>query len=290
MRVRTLSFAGSTFTSRQEYLDYLDGCLASREKCDLLVFPALLSLLLAWRFGELGSPGDLAEAVRALVRLPAAWQDDLAETHRALARGLSVHLVPGTSFTVEGDRVFQEACLISPEGEILGSQRQVFLSREERQWELSRGEEVPVFATELGMLGIIVGTDAWYPETGRVLALQGAEVVCHCGALPAGENCWCQLAGMWAQVQQNQFFCVESQLAAVIAGREFAAESLIHAPCEMTAGYTGIVAGGGLSGEPLEAHLDREARLGVIRQYPLLKLLDPAAYSPLGCRGGGGNS
>ena len=104
---------------------------------------------------------------------------------------------------------------------------------------LARSTSAEVFATPFGTLGIIVGTDAWYPETGRILALSGAGLICHRSR--AGRNhTWLQFAGMWSQVQQNQFFCVESQLCTEIAGYRAGGNTLIHAPCEMTAGSSGF--------------------------------------------------
>ncbi len=87
---------------------------------------------------------------------------------------------------------------------------------------------------------------------------------------------------MWQQVQQNQFFCVESQLQAVLAGKEFCGESFLHGPCEMTEGLTGILAKAKSPGNPVEGFLNNEERQKVIAQNSLLKLLNPAAYSPLG--------
>ena len=86
---------------------------------------------------------------------------------------------------------------------------------------------------------------------------------------------------MWQQVQQNQFFCLESQLTAAFAGIEFAAESMVHAPCEMTQGYTGILARGGSDGDPVEAELDFGQLREVVGGYPLLKLLNATAYMGL---------
>jgi N-carbamoylputrescine amidase len=40
------------------------------------------------------------------------------------------------------------------------------------------GDGFPTFATDAGCLGVLVCYDRWFPEAWRVLALQGAEVVC----------------------------------------------------------------------------------------------------------------
>jgi predicted amidohydrolase len=288
VQATTLSFAESSFCSPAEYRVWVEARLpaGSAEMGALLVFPAYLALLAAWRFGDLGKPVSFEDAISLFAGLPNRWHENWLELHSGLARRLSVWLVPGTSFVVEQGRLFHSGCLFSPCGELLGSQRQLFLSREERKLGLSRGSGLKVWDTPFGRLGIIIGTDAWYPETGRILALQGAEIICCPGALPKVESRWRQISGIWALVQQNQFFAVESQLVADITGREFAAESLIHAPCEMTEEFTGIVARGGIFDSALSAMLDREARRKVITNYPLLRLLRPCAYSILTEAGG----
>ena len=40
------------------------------------------------------------------------------------------------------------------------------------------GDGLPVFDTDVGRLGVLICYDRWFPEAWRVLALQGAEVVC----------------------------------------------------------------------------------------------------------------
>jgi predicted amidohydrolase len=289
MHAVALSFGNSSFTSRQGYLAYVESSLAAvAGKGDLLlVFPAYLGILLALRWGELGNVTDFKGLITAFIRLPAAWHEECLQLHRKVARRLSAYLVPGTFLQTESEQTYHQAFLLAPDGRILGSQRQVYLSRLEKAMGLCRGEELNVFQTATGTIGIIIGTDAWYSEVGRILALQGAEIICHCGALPAGENRWLQRAGMWQQVQQNQFFCVESQLAANI-GEPFSAESLIHAPCEMTENFEGILARGGLEKQPVAAVLNQKARRLVIDGYPLLQLMNPLAYADC-CKGGRGN-
>jgi predicted amidohydrolase len=279
MKAAALSLAGYKFASPREYLAGLAENLTAGD-IRLVVLPAYLALFLAYRCGELGNPASFPEALSLFFKLPRSWHDNFREMHACLAARLSAYLVSGTDFEPGEQGVWHTACLFSPRGELMGVQEQLFLSRQDKKWGLTRGNEAPVFETELGNLGLVVGTDAWYPEVGRILSLKGANILCHCGALPAaGENRWRQLAGMWQQVQQTQVFCVESQLVAEIAGTRFAAESVIHAPCEMTDGLTGVSGRGGLDGKPVTAVLDEAARQQVAEGYPLRSLLNPAAYS-----------
>jgi predicted amidohydrolase len=284
-----LSFADSDFTTPGAYREYLlekTPLPAENGAAGLIVLPSMTALFLAYLFGDLGDVGSLDEAVRTFLNLPQSWHDKLQALHQHIARDINSWLVPGTTLTRKTDGIYHEALLLSPEGEMLGHQRQTFLSRQEKQWGLSRGEDLQVFSAGSMKVGIIIGTDGWYPETGRILALQGAELVCHCGALLAGNNRWLQLSGMWQQVQQNQFFCVESQFSGIIAGVDFSGVSQILAPCEMTAEFTGVLAREKVPGDGVETLLDPQVRLGVIDRYPLLKLLNPPAYSLLSVSGG----
>ncbi|MDW7652319.1 MAG: carbon-nitrogen hydrolase family protein [Bacillota bacterium] len=288
-----LSFADSDFTTPGAYREYLlqKVSAATGEFTEnLVVLPGMTAVYLAYLFGELGDVPDFAEAIRLYLALPISWHNDLLALQQKVARDASVWMVAGTAFVRENNRLYHEATLLSSAGDIAGRQRQVFLSRKEKALGLSRGEDLHVFTAGDHKIGIIIGTDAWYPETGRILALKGADIICHCGALPAGENRWLQLAGMWQQVQQNQFFCVESQFSSMITNQEFTAESRILAPCEMTAGFTGVLAREQTAGETVQALLNSTDRRRVIDNYPLLKLLHPAAYRPLLTGSGGGLS
>ncbi len=278
MKVKSFSFAGSSFATRKHFLREVSLYFKSRKENYLLVFPAYLAFLLAFQWGDLGLPENFDAAFRAFKQLPSSWHDKLLQTYQKISQYLSCYLVPGTLLLHKNNNIFSISYLISPQGKIITCQKQIFLSQEERSAGLTRGTDLEVISTPIGQIGILSGTDAWYPETGRILALKGAEIICYCGSLPAGENHWLQLAGMWQQVQQNQFFCVECQLVASIADKKFQALSYIYAPCEMTPGKKGVLATGGISSKLLEASLDKKARQTLIANFPLLKLLNPAAY------------
>jgi predicted amidohydrolase len=94
----------------------------------------------------------------------------------------------------------------------------------------SRGEELRVFNTELGKLGIVVYNDSWYPEVNRILALQDAEIICHPGALPEEHNSCRQLAGMqgpsFLHRKKQEAMCrtlreaIPPPISGMISGRE----------------------------------------------------------------------
>lgn len=209
------------------------------------------------------------------------WLPHLASRHPLFERGFAelaskyrLYLCPGTSIIEEKNRYYLTASLFDPQGRKLGEQRQTHLSRQERSQGFARGEELPVWATELGTVGIVAGTDIWYPEVSRILALQGADLILAPAAVPGPYNPWLQLAGMWQQVQQNQFFALENWLRGNVLGIHCEGEAVILAPCEMTEGERGY-----LAREPeLVALLDFRRRKEVVRNYPLLDLLNRSLY------------
>lgn len=45
------------------------------------------------------------------------------------------------------------------------------------EWIMKRGEDLPVFETDFGRIGILTCYDGWFPESFRVLSLKGAEIL-----------------------------------------------------------------------------------------------------------------
>ncbi len=280
MKAVVLSLAPAVITSETGYYEHLKETL-QESQADLAVLPAYTSLLLALVSGKLPDIHHFSGAVQAAIDAPSRINDPFFDLHARLAQTCGCYLVPGTFFETAGEGlVYHSAPLLDSQGHLLGVQRQTHLSLEEKALGLSRGTELTVFDTPVGKLAVVVGTDAWYPEVSRILALQGAELICHPGALPHPLGPWHQLSGMWQEVQQNQFFCLESQLFATLWERSFSGQLAIHAPCEMTPDQSGYLAKGEAGQDVLAARLDQEVIARVIEQYPLLKLLNPQAYEP----------
>ncbi|HEY5551072.1 MAG TPA: carbon-nitrogen hydrolase family protein [Opitutaceae bacterium] len=90
----------------------------------------------------------------------------------ALARELKIHLVFGFSER-RGSETYNTAALISPEGAVLGRYSKSHLGEEM----YSPGGELPVWDTAAGHIGLLICADRQLPETSRVLALKGAQMI-----------------------------------------------------------------------------------------------------------------
>lgn len=96
---------------------------------------------------------------------------------RTLAAEHRIHLLCGYAEAPNGEEVLYNSCvLIDDEGEILENMRKIYLWGREKQ-RFAPGHRLPVVNTRLGRLGILNCYDAEYPETFRIEALKGAEVV-----------------------------------------------------------------------------------------------------------------
>jgi len=49
--------------------------------------------------------------------------------------------------------------------------------RNDPEWIMKRGDDLPVFDLDFGRIGILTCYDGWFPESFRVLSLKGAEIV-----------------------------------------------------------------------------------------------------------------
>ncbi len=75
--------------------------------------------------------------------------------------------------------IYNSAVLIGPDGEPMGEYRKVHLKGEEKMT-FRGGFKMPVFETDFGKVGLLLGWDLAFPEAARSLALDGAEIIAVC--------------------------------------------------------------------------------------------------------------
>ncbi len=98
---------------------------------------------------------------------------------REMAARHGIWLVPGSMFELEGDRVYNTAAVIDPDGQVVGRYRKMFPFQPYEQ-AIDPGHEFLVFdVPHVGRFGLSICYDMWFPETSRTLAAMGAEVILH---------------------------------------------------------------------------------------------------------------
>ncbi|MCX8038801.1 MAG: carbon-nitrogen hydrolase family protein, partial [Candidatus Sumerlaeia bacterium] len=78
----------------------------------------------------------------------------------------------------DGDAFYNTVALISPDGGIAGRYRKVHLATSEGYSGVRAGNDFPVFDTAIGRLGAMICMDTTVEESTRMLALNGAEIIC----------------------------------------------------------------------------------------------------------------
>jgi predicted amidohydrolase len=81
-------------------------------------------------------------------------------------------------FAEQADKLFNSAALVDPEG-LVGIYRKVHLFYRENVLFTPGNLGFPVFNLPLGRIGMMICFDWIYPESARVLALKGAQLIAH---------------------------------------------------------------------------------------------------------------
>jgi predicted amidohydrolase len=126
----------------------------------------------------------------------------------------------------ESDLYYNTAVIVAPQG-YLGKYRKTHFFSADAKWAVEGDLGLPIWDTPVGRLGVEVCMDATYPETGRLLALQGAEVICFptnwVGSIPP-DNRWI------SQAFENGVYWVAANRCGHERGLEFLGGSCIVGP------------------------------------------------------------
>ena len=156
------------------------------------------------------------------------------------AARLGVWIVAGISERA-GEALYNSAVLIGPEGHV-GTFRKVHLWNAENLFFEPGDLGFPVFRTPLGRIGMAICYDSWFPETYRLCALQGADIVCvptNWVPIPGQDESREAMANIlcMAAAHSNSIFVAAADRVGTERGQPFLGESLIVS-------YTGWPIGG----------------------------------------------
>jgi predicted amidohydrolase len=123
-------------------------------------------------FGELCAFGPRPELAQPMPGPAESYFCALARKHR-------LWLVPGTLYELAGDHIYNTAPVIDPQGRVVARYRKLFPFFPYEQG-VSAGRDCVTFEVPgVGVFGLSICYDMWFPETTRTLAWMGAEVILH---------------------------------------------------------------------------------------------------------------
>ena len=182
-----------------------------------------------------------------LTTQPEMVWDAYDDVFGGLAQEFDVTLVAPSAYLPDPlDGVLRNLAVVyGPGGERLGYQAKRVLHPEDEDLAQS-GHEWNIIPTPVGQIGLMLGGDLLYPEVGRLLAYQGAELLIAQGAATDRVLYEKLRAGMLARMQDNQLFAAISFLVGhnEFSRRQrdpFVGRSSVLAPQELTPRASGIL-------------------------------------------------
>jgi predicted amidohydrolase len=138
---------------------------AGEQGADVVLFPELI-LSAGYALGE--RYRKVAETV------PGPSLDNIAK----LAAERKLYVIVGLAEKTDSGMLYDSAVMFDRKGRILGKYRKSHIYPATESI-FTRGQELPVFQTDFGTVGLLICYDLEFPETARIMALQGAEIIFH---------------------------------------------------------------------------------------------------------------
>lgn len=207
IRIAAAQYPIDYFERFDDFRTKLDRWVAEAVAADaeLLVFPEYGAMELASLFP--------AEVQRSLPDQLAAMQELLADflaAHRALARKHGVHILASSIPVRAGDRYYNRAHLFSPAGEVVYQDKCIMTRFENEQWGISGSDELKVFDTALGKIGITICYDVEFPLLAQAMTQAGAELILAPSCTDTEAGYYRVRIGAQARALENQCHVVQA--------------------------------------------------------------------------------
>jgi predicted amidohydrolase len=185
----------------------------AKEEADLLVLPELFATGYAFR--------SIEEIEKLSEEVP---EGETSRTLADFAKEENLFIVAGLCERKDR-KFFNSSILVGPEG-LLGTYRKAHLFDKEKLW-FTRGDSpFRVFETSHARIGMMICFDWVFPEVARILALNGAQIICHPSNLILP---YCQKALLGTAVQ-NRVFIITANRVGGERGLKFTGMSQIVNP------------------------------------------------------------
>jgi predicted amidohydrolase len=138
---------------------------AAKNGAKFVVFPECMNSGYVWT--------DKAHALSVADPIPGKFTQAISE----LCKELSVYVAIGLAER-DGNDVYNSVALVGPDG-LVGKYQKNFLFDFDPFYFTWGTTGYPVFDTPIGKIGLFICADARIPEGARMLALKGADIICH---------------------------------------------------------------------------------------------------------------
>ncbi|HJO34944.1 MAG TPA: GNAT family N-acetyltransferase [Gammaproteobacteria bacterium] len=196
---------------------------------DFALFPEFFNAPLMRLYNQ----GNAAEAVRGL----ATHTEAICEHLRELAVSYNINIIAGSMPVYEDQALYNVSYLCRRDG-TMDCQYKLHITPDERAcWRMTGGEQLKVFDTDVGRIGILICYDVEFPELPRLLAERGAQIlfvpywtdtrtgylrVRHCAQARAIENeCYVAITGSVGNLPRVHNIDIQYSQSAVFTPSDF---------------------------------------------------------------------
>ena len=294
MRIAVTQFKVRDVASFEEFADHVSWHIegAVWQGADCVVFPEYFTTELLSTFPEAKSTSS-EQAVQLFERLGHEYTEAYMDLFTNLAKDKGIYIVGGSLFyfNTTDERYYNSSFLFDPDGGVHEQRKthrayEVIYNREL----VTAGDEVKVFPTDFGNVGITVCYDAAFPETARILMLKGAEVIFNPSCVFNEWGVERMRIYSAARAVENQCYVANSQVLGDLSFPSdkpihYEGRSAIHTPADPSMGPPdGVLVQGTLNQEQV---LSADIDLDKLRTYrdqgipPMLKDRRPDLYQTL---------
>lgn len=164
-QMRTVSSFEEMMKHAEFFVDALSGY-----KADFALFPEFFNAPLMG-LGE--DPDDSAEAIRVLASYTQATVEEMAR----LAIAYNINIITGSVPVIEEGVLYNVSYLCHRDGRIDSQYKLHITPSEWRYWAMEGGDDLRVFDTDVGKIGILICYDSEFPELARVLSEEGMQIL-----------------------------------------------------------------------------------------------------------------
>ena len=197
---------------------------------DFVMLPEMFDAPLMGQFNQ----GNPAEAIRGL----AQFTDDMLDALLELAVSYNTNIIAGSMPVYQDQELYNVTFLCRRDGTI-DSQYKLHITPDERAyWGMRGGQDLKVFDSDVGKIGILICYDVEFPELSRILADRGMQIlfvpywtdtkngylrVRHCAQARAIENeCYVAITGSVGNLPKIENIDIQYSQTAVFTPSDFA--------------------------------------------------------------------
>jgi len=230
------------------------------------------------------------DLIDLLTQHPGELYDAYIDLFSAAALKYQMVIVAGSLYLCEHEQaeVRHVSYVFGSNGMVLGRQEKVHLTQREKDF-CQPGQVFQVIETPVGNIGLLIEEDALYPECGRILAYNGADILINLTACP-GKPTYNQVRNAFlARVDENGTLGMQSCLIGDDLfepnGQRLAGQAALLQPFQLSDYGDGVMyqVGSmnieGFIAEPIS--LDALKDYWIQAKHPLRQEMQMAAYRPL---------